>query len=88
MTYQDKYSQARKAGYTDQEIMEHLAEKDPTFEQKMVKAQEAGYTPQEVLEGQRRSSCRQGREREVHAGRNVYLQGHEHPQRAGYRAGA
>ncbi len=49
MTYQDKYSQARKAGYTDEEIMEHLAEKDPTFEKKMVKAKEAGYTPQEVL---------------------------------------
>jgi hypothetical protein len=49
MSYQEKYSQARKAGYSDQEIMEHLAKKDPSFERKMIKAQEAGYTPEEVL---------------------------------------
>ena len=49
MNYQEKYQQARKAGYTDQEIMEYLGTKDPSFEQKMVKAQEAGYSPEEVL---------------------------------------
>lgn len=49
MNYQEKYNQARKAGYTDQEIMEFLATKDPTFEEKVVKAQEAGYSPEEVL---------------------------------------
>ncbi len=49
MTYQVKYTQAKKAGYTDEEIMEHLSANDPSFEEKMTKAQEAGYTPQEVL---------------------------------------
>jgi hypothetical protein len=49
MNYQEKYSQAKKAGYTDQEIMEHLSSKDPSFNEKMAKAQEAGYSPQEVL---------------------------------------
>lgn len=49
MSYQEKYQQARQAGYSDQEIMEHLATKDPSFEQKMMKAKEAGYEPQEVL---------------------------------------
>lgn len=49
MTYQENYQKARKAGYSDEEIMEYLGTKDPTFEEKMSKAQEAGYTPQEVL---------------------------------------
>lgn len=49
MMYQEKYQQARKAGYTDQEIIEHLSTKDPSFEQKIIKAQEAGYSPEEVL---------------------------------------
>lgn len=71
MTYQDKYRQARQAGYTDQEIMEHLAAKDPTFEQKMLKAQEAGYTPEEVL-GYFNSAPRQ---REVGFAEDVAKQG-------------
>ena len=49
MTYQEKYQKAKQSGYSDEEIMEYLATKDPTFEDKMMKAQEAGYTPQEVL---------------------------------------
>jgi hypothetical protein len=49
MSYKEKYLQARKAGYTDQEIMEHLSSKDPSFEEKMIKAQETGYSPEEVL---------------------------------------
>jgi len=49
MSYQEKYQKAREAGYSDEEIMEYLSKKDPSFEQKMEKAQEIGYTPQEVL---------------------------------------
>lgn len=49
MSYQDKYQKAKQAGYSDEEIMQYLGTKDPSFEQKMQKAQEAGYTPQEVL---------------------------------------
>ncbi len=49
MSDQEKYQRAKQAGYSDQEIMDHLAAKDPEFEQKMMKAQEAGYSPEEVL---------------------------------------
>lgn len=49
MTYQDKYQKAKSAGYSDQEIMEFLGEKDPSFGQKIDQAKEAGYSPQEVL---------------------------------------
>jgi hypothetical protein len=49
MTYQDKYQKAKEAGYTDEQIMEHLAIKDPSFEQKIEKAQQAGYSAEEVL---------------------------------------
>ncbi len=49
MSYQEKYQKAKASGYSDQEIMEYLATKDPAFEDKMVKAQEAGYSPEEVL---------------------------------------
>jgi hypothetical protein len=49
MTYQAKYQAAKEAGYSDEEIMEFLAKKDPTFEVKMDKAKEAGYSPEEVL---------------------------------------
>jgi hypothetical protein len=49
MSYQEKYQKARQAGYSDEEIMNYLADKDPSFEGKMMKAQEAGYTAQEVL---------------------------------------
>ena len=49
MSYQEKYQQARSAGYSDEEIMQFLGKKDPSFGQKMEKAQEAGYTPEEVL---------------------------------------
>lgn len=50
MNYQQKYQQARKSGYSDQEIMEYLGTKDTEFENKIIKAKEAGYTPEEVLE--------------------------------------
>jgi hypothetical protein len=49
MNYQEKYQQAKQAGYTDQEIMEYLGTKDAAFEEKMSDAKQAGYTPQEVL---------------------------------------
>ena len=49
MNYQEKYQKARQAGYSDEEIMQFLGEKDPGFGQKMQQAQDAGYTPQEVL---------------------------------------
>jgi hypothetical protein len=49
MNYQEKYQKAKQAGYSDEEIMEFLGEKDPSFGQKIEQAKEAGYTPQEVL---------------------------------------
>ena len=75
MSYQEKYNQARKAGYSDQEIMEHLATKDPTFEEKMTKAQEAGYSPEEVL-GYFNSAPKQREESDVEMyGKDVLKQG-------------
>jgi hypothetical protein len=75
MNYQEKYQQARQAGYTDQEIMEYLGTKDPSFEEKMVKAQEAGYTPQEVL-GYFNSAPKQREEGAVeHYGKDILKQG-------------
>jgi len=49
MSIKEKYQEARKYGYSDQEIMEHLAKKDPSFEEKIIKAQEYGYTSEEIL---------------------------------------
>lgn len=49
MSYQEKYKKAKDAGYTDEEIMNYLAEKDPEFENKMQVAQDEGYTAEEVL---------------------------------------
>lgn len=49
MSYQEKYRKAKDAGYTDEEIMEYLGNKDPSFEQKMQVAQDQGYTAEEVL---------------------------------------
>lgn len=49
MNYQEKYQIAKQANYSDEEIMEYLSQKDPSFGEKMEKAQEAGYTPQEIL---------------------------------------
>ena len=49
MNYQGKYQQAKQAGYSDEEIMEYLGTKDPSFEDKVLKAQEAGYSPEEVI---------------------------------------
>ena len=40
MNYQEKYQKARQAGYSDEEIMQFLGEKDPGFGQKMQQAQE------------------------------------------------
>lgn len=49
MNYQEKYSKARESGYSDEEIMEFISQKDPSFSEKIEKAQQAGYSPQEVL---------------------------------------
>jgi len=49
MSYQEKYQKARQAGYSDEEIIKFLEEKDPAFGDKIQKAKEANYTPQEVL---------------------------------------
>jgi hypothetical protein len=49
MNYQEKYQKAKAANYSDEEIMEFLSQKDPSFGEKMQQAQSAGYTPQEVL---------------------------------------
>ncbi len=49
MNYQGKYQKAKEAGYSDQEIMQFLSDKDPEFQSKMTEAQEAGYSPDEVL---------------------------------------
>jgi len=74
-TTQEKYQQARKAGYTDEEIMTHLGEKDPSFEQKMMKAKEAGYDPKEVL-NYFNSAPRQKEEGAVeHYGKDIAKQG-------------
>ena len=75
MNYKKKYQQARKAGYTDQEIMEHLATKDPSFKDKMVKAQESGYSPEEVL-GYFNSAPIQKEEGAIeHYGKDIIKQG-------------
>lgn len=49
MNYQDKYQQAKQSGYSDQEIMEFISQKDALFGEKIEKAKEAGYSPEEVL---------------------------------------
>lgn len=49
MNYQENYKKALEAGYSDEEIMEFLSKKDPSFNEKIKKAEEVGYTPQEVL---------------------------------------
>ena len=49
MSYQEKYQKASQAGYSDEEIIDYLATKDPAFEERMKKAQDAGYSPKEVL---------------------------------------
>ncbi len=49
MSKQEQYQKAKAAGYSDQEIMEYLGQKDPSFGPKVEKAQEAGYSPEEVL---------------------------------------
>jgi hypothetical protein len=49
MSDQEKYQKAKKAGYSDEEIMEYLGKKDPAFEDKILKAKEVGYSPEEVL---------------------------------------
>jgi hypothetical protein len=49
MNYKEKYQKAKSFGYSDEEIMEHISQKDPTFGEKMQRAQDTGYTPEEVL---------------------------------------
>ena len=41
MTYQEKYQKARHAGYSDEEIMEFISQKDPSFGEKMQQAQDS-----------------------------------------------
>lgn len=49
MNYQEKYQKAKQSGYSDEEIMGFLGEKDSPFSEKMQKAQEFGYSPRELL---------------------------------------
>lgn len=49
LKYKEKYQQAKKSGYSDEDIMEFLSQKDPSFGEKMQKAQDSGYTGEEVL---------------------------------------
>ena len=49
MNTKEKYQRAKKYGYSDEEIMAHLAQKDPSFEGKIAKAKEAGYSPEEIM---------------------------------------
>ena len=49
MNYQEKYQKAKQSGYSDEEIMEYLSQKDPSFTEKIQQAQNVGYTPEEVL---------------------------------------
>ncbi len=49
MNYPEKFQEAKKAGYSDQEIMQFLGEKDPTFNEKFKKAQDEGYNPNQIF---------------------------------------
>jgi hypothetical protein len=75
MNYQEKYREARKQGYSDQEIMEYLGKKDPDFEKKIIKAQEAGYSSEEIL-GYFNSAPKQREEGAIETyGKDVLKQG-------------
>lgn len=50
MMLQEQFQKAKQAGYSDEEIIEYLKKKDPSFSEKTQKAQEAGYTPQEIVQ--------------------------------------
>jgi hypothetical protein len=50
MNYQEKYHKAKQSGYSDEEIVEYLSQKDASFNEKVQKAQDAGYTGKEVLD--------------------------------------
>lgn len=50
MMFQEQFQKAKQAGYSDEEIMEYLKKKDPSFSEKTKKAEEAGYTPQEIIQ--------------------------------------
>lgn len=49
MNYQENFRKSKEAGYSDQEIVEFLTEKDPIFGQKMQASIDAGYSPEEIL---------------------------------------
>lgn len=46
---QNKISQSREAGYSDEEIGSFLSQKDPEFQQKYNQSIESGYSPSEIL---------------------------------------
>lgn len=49
MNYQEKFRKSKEAGYSDEEIVEFLTQKDPVFGQKMQASIDAGYKPEEIL---------------------------------------
>lgn len=49
MSYREKYQKARQAGYSDEEIIDYLSQKDPSFGEKMEKAKSFGYEPEEIM---------------------------------------
>jgi alkylated DNA nucleotide flippase Atl1 len=49
MNYREKYQKARQAGYSDDEIIDYLSQKDPSFGEKMEKAKSFGYEPEEIM---------------------------------------
>lgn len=50
MNLSEQYQKARQAGYSDEEIMEYLNQKNPDFSKKMQKAEQVGYKPQEIID--------------------------------------
>ncbi len=49
MNYQEKYQQSLKAGYSPEEVMDFLSQKDPSFSEKMKESVDAGYSPEEIM---------------------------------------
>jgi hypothetical protein len=47
--HQQFFQEAKKEGYSDEEITNHLLETDPSFGQFLNQAQQEGYSPEEVL---------------------------------------
>lgn len=49
MNYQEQYQKAKGHGYSDEEIIDFLSKKDPSFSEKLKTAEESGYSPSEVI---------------------------------------